>query len=268
MKLMKWTILLILALIHSLAFAQFYRYVDEEGKVHYTDDLANVPPDQRPNMYEYGEPDDEFMPSEEAEEGWQETGGSAGALKQDEEMRVHKEALTKEGLHRPVEELKGAGAGLQEEYTALMKEKMELVKEIEEMEKTEVTPATQAAREDLKERIEDYRARSRDYDNRRQAFEKEVEAYNVKQEGEANLGQELKETAAKFEEEYKALVKEKEELDEAGKTRLERAAYRELTERIKDYEARRADYEKRKEEFDKKLDAYNARTKQKVEEPR
>jgi hypothetical protein len=264
MKLMKWTLVLMLALIHSLAFAEFYRYVDDEGKVHYTDDLANVPADQRPNMYEYGGPDDELMPSERAEEEWEET----GTLKEDEEIGLQKEALAKESLHRPLEELKGAGAGLQEEYTALMKEKMGLIKEIGEMEKAEATPSTRAAREDLKKRIEDYRVRSRDYDNRRKAFEKEVEAYNVEQEGEANLGQELKETAAKFEEEYESLVKEKEELDEAGKMRLDRAAYRKHTESIEDYEARRADYEKRKEEFDKKLDAYNARTEQKAEEPR
>ncbi len=51
------TMLLLLGFIlfFSQAFAEYYKYSDENGNTHYTDNISAVPENQRPNMDEYQE---------------------------------------------------------------------------------------------------------------------------------------------------------------------------------------------------------------------
>jgi hypothetical protein len=48
-------LLVVLVVLVSPASAQFYRYVDSQGKVLYTDDILKVPVNQRPHVQQYTE---------------------------------------------------------------------------------------------------------------------------------------------------------------------------------------------------------------------
>ena len=173
MRLWQWIIVLILTGMYALSSAEFYRYVDEEGKVKYTDNLANVPVDQRPKAYEYDDSYDQFAPEEGIEREKPETESPDGALKEAEDLRLQREALAKEGEEKTLEQkLRETGARLKEEYQALIKEK-------EELDKLTTRRLTETERKELIKKVRDYNSRTEDYEKRRQAFDKEVEAYNT-----------------------------------------------------------------------------------------
>ena len=174
MRLGQWMIMLILIGTHALASAEFYRYLDEKGKVHFTDDLGNVPLEQRPKADEYEEPYDELTQEERVEGKREETETSKGVVEETEEEPPQEDAQLKEVEEKTLEQkLKETGAKLQEEYEALAKER-------EELEKMATRPLTQTRRKELIEKVRDYNLRSEDYEKRRQAFNKEVEGYNAR----------------------------------------------------------------------------------------
>ncbi len=49
----RWLISLSLLLFSMSASAEYYRYIDKDGNVHFTDDLTNVPENQRTDIHEY-----------------------------------------------------------------------------------------------------------------------------------------------------------------------------------------------------------------------
>ena len=173
MRLGQWIIMLILIGMYGLTSAEFYRYVDEEGRVKYTDNLANVPVEQRPKADEYDEPYDQFAPEEGIEREKPEAESPDGAPKETEDVRLQREAPAKEGEEKtPEQKLREAGARLKEEYQALIKEK-------QEMDKLTTRRLTEAERKELIKRVRDFNSRTEDYEKRRSAFNKEVEDYNA-----------------------------------------------------------------------------------------
>ena len=173
MRLGQWMIVLILTGTSALASAEFYRYTDEKGKVHFTDDLGNVPFEQRPKADEYEEPYEELTQEGSVEEE-EETETSEDILEETTEARPQQEAQLKEVKEKTVEQkLKETGAKLQEEYEALSKERGEL-------DKMATVPLTETTRKELVKKVKDFNLRSKDYEMRRKAFNKEVEAYNAR----------------------------------------------------------------------------------------
>ena len=173
MRLGQWIIVLIFIGMYGLTSAEFYRYVDEGGKVRYTDNLANVPVEQWPKAEEYDETYDQFAPEEEIEREKPETESTDVTPKETEDVRLQREAGAKEGEEKTQEQkLRESGARLKEEYQALMKEK-------EEMDKLTTRRLTESERKELIKRVRDYNSRAEDYKKRRDAFNKEVEAYNA-----------------------------------------------------------------------------------------
>lgn len=250
MRFGQWIIVLVLIGTCALASAEFYRYIDEEGRTCYTDNLANVPVDQRPK-HEYGEPDDQLTPEEGAERKRHETECPEGPLKEAEEMRIQKAVSAKEGEENSLgQTLKETRAKLEEEYQALMKEK-------EELEKIATTLLTPAAYTEYNEKVMAHNARVKDYEKRQQAFNKEVERYDASREKEEALEERQKEVEAKLQEEYQGLMKEKEELEKAATKRLTWSGRRRLKEKVREYNARIKDYEKRRKAFEKEGKSYD-----------
>ena len=186
MKPGKWIIMLVLAIMPALVSAEFYRYVDEQGKVHYTDEFGNVPPDQRPHVDAYEEFQDQVT-SQEAETTGQEevpVAGSGRDVEEEEVTRVGKgtdagksDAGEKKSLE---EELREVGRELEEEYQALLEER----KQLDEASRERMGAAVRA---ELVEKVRDFNARIRDYEGRREAYNREVEEYNASIAKEAKL---------------------------------------------------------------------------------
>lgn len=172
MKIMKWIVVLVIVGVPALSLAEFYKYVDENGKVRFTDNLANVPDGQRPQIKEYEEVSHELTPKEKAEEQQEPT--SKKTKQGAEVVTVEKDGLTeKDEKELEGEELEKKGEKLQQEYEALMEERQELDKAA----KVRLTPAVQKK---LVEKIADFNLRIKDYEGKRQAYNKAVEAHNTR----------------------------------------------------------------------------------------
>lgn len=166
-------IVLVLIGMYGPTSAEFYRYIDEEGKVRYTDNLGNVPVDQRTKAHEYEELDDQFAPKNRVETEKPEAESSAESRKETKEKSPKKETTAKEVEEKTQEQkLREVGAKLNEEYQTLMKEKTEL-------EKLSTSQLAEAERKELIKKVHDYNLRTEYYEKKRDVFNKEVEAYNA-----------------------------------------------------------------------------------------
>jgi hypothetical protein len=159
MKPIAYILVLLLAALPAVASAEFYRYVDEEGNAHYTDDLSRIPPDQLPKIDQY----------EEAE---REPASEEKVLPQEKKTSSTTSSPETEGREGTRSDLRERGAALEAEYEALMEERGQLDKASQEAK-------TPEERRELAEKIEAFNERMADYRKRRESFNKEVEAYNA-----------------------------------------------------------------------------------------
>jgi hypothetical protein len=150
-------IALALMLVPFISSAEYYKYKDESGVLRYTDDLNEIPKDQRPNMDAYSEPADFITPEQEQQKV---EDAEAKRVKEKDAMRV-KLDNTKIALDKEYEELKKAKQDLIDARADAIKNAAD-------------TKAHQEKVLQLNERIKDFQ-------NRRQAFAKEVDAYNAPQ---------------------------------------------------------------------------------------
>lgn len=153
-----WVVCLLVVGAAPCGFAEFYKYIDEEGKVQFTDNLANVPDDQRERLEAYQEVSrPETDPPPEAAEGAE-----------------NAESLAVQGTgEEEAVALEQRGAALEEEYKALMAERETL----DEAAQVRLTPAK---KRELVEKISDFNLRIKAYEKKRQAYNAEVEAYNAR----------------------------------------------------------------------------------------
>ena len=115
----RWLISLSLLLFSMSASAEYYRYIGKDGNVHYTDDLTNVPENQRTDIQEYtgfqGDPDDQQKDE------------------QKDEQPIEKEQVKNKPDINDFSEIKKRldqeKEKLDEEYRALMEEKKEIAKD-------------------------------------------------------------------------------------------------------------------------------------------
>jgi hypothetical protein len=161
-------LLVVLALMMSPLVAQgeFYRYKDAEGIVRFTDNLAEVPEDQRPQVAVYQEA---RPPAPAPVNGATET----AADKAPDEEPIETFAVDPETLER----LEATKQALDQEYAELMDTKQKLLQEKEEKLKG-LAARDVRARQDYEDRVKGLNDRIRDYEKRREAFTKEVDALN------------------------------------------------------------------------------------------
>jgi hypothetical protein len=136
-----------LMLIPGLCFAEFYKYRDANGVLRFTDNLAEVPENQRQNIQEY------------------------------------QEAVTPEATGGPVEkvqtlDLNARADQLNAERDLLAKEYAELEKERENLDKTTRDPQNDADFEAYKTQVDSYNNRIKAYEEKRKLFQTKVDAFN------------------------------------------------------------------------------------------
>jgi len=137
-------IVLTLMLVPIISSAEFYKFRDESGVLHYTDDLFAVPKEQRPKVEAYSGADDFLVPELKQE-------------KTGDQTRI---------------ELSKAKAALDEEYKELMKTKQALDTRTESMKIAEDAKIHNEKVVQLNERIVDY-------EKRRQTIRNKIDAFNA-----------------------------------------------------------------------------------------
>lgn len=160
----RWLISLSLLLFSMSASAEYYRYIDKDGNVHYTDDLTNVPENQRTDIHEYtGFQDDSYdhQKDEQKDEKSQ-------PLIEKEQVKnkpgINDFSEIKKRLDQEKEKL-------DEEYRALMEEKKEIAKG-----KNKYRSKSRAKK--YNKVILEFNEKIEDYERRKKLFNEEVEKYN------------------------------------------------------------------------------------------
>lgn len=161
MNLGRWLISLSLLLFSMSASAEYYRYIGKDGNVHYTDDLTNVPENQRTDIQEYtgfqGDPDDQQKDE------------------QKDEQPIEKEQVKNKPDINDFSEIKKRldqeKEKLDEEYSALMEEKKEIAKD-----KNKYRSKSRAKK--YNKVILEFNEKIEDYEGRKKLFNEEVEKYN------------------------------------------------------------------------------------------
>lgn len=157
---------LVVLLFANPALGEFYKYRDSSGVLRFTDNLADVPPDQRPGAKSYKEADDYLTPNqrqERAEKARRETEVAAkeekqGAFEAEQDQRMN---------------LNKTRIALDEEYGALMRDKETIQKEKEQA----TTPEQLTA---YRKRVNELNKRIIEYESRRYQYEESIKRFNAK----------------------------------------------------------------------------------------
>lgn len=161
----RWLLISLSLLLFSMPVsAEYYRYIDKDGNVHYTDDLTNVPENQRMDIHEYtGFQSDPF--DQQKDEQKPETSQALSDKEQVEDTpNTNDFSEIKKRLDQEKEKL-------EKEYRALMEEKQEIAEN-----KNKYRSKSRAKK--YNNVILEFNEKIEDYERRKQAFNAEVEEYN------------------------------------------------------------------------------------------
>ena len=144
----------LLMMTFSTSHAQLYRYKDAHGNWSYTDNLADVPLDQREEVKQY-------EPIETQ---------TAQPIRKERPPTAEDTAAPDE-TGRLRDELQARKAALDQEYDALVKESGELEKRSQSLKSEEERRAFENSKTAFNQRL-------KVFEERRQVFEKDLQAYN------------------------------------------------------------------------------------------
>lgn len=166
---MKWIKLagVVFCLLFAVsASAEFYKYRDKDGNVHFTDDFNKVPPEQRAAVKGYEEiitaPEEEKEPADSQSQAAAATDASKAA-----------DQKAKYDLNSKIKDLDKRKVELANEYDSLMKENETIAK----MRKEVKTPADALK---YNETVKALNKRLKEHDKKRKAFYADVEEYNAR----------------------------------------------------------------------------------------
>ena len=156
----------------TLVSAEYYRYIDEKGQKRWTDDLNQVPKDQRDSAQrlESSEGNPTENPPKNPTDGQANQEQSAGP-----ESSRNTEEKNRNGSNETVELSREALEKEKAELDALYRQLMEERKQLEHMQSEALNSDERAA---LKVRIVDYNTQTDRYESQLSAFNEKIKAYN------------------------------------------------------------------------------------------
>jgi hypothetical protein len=160
----RWLLFIALVLFSMPASAEYYRYIDKNGNVHYTDDLTAVPENQRTDINEYNEIQSN-VPDHQKDEG---------KVKPPESTMEEKSGVTQDNADNFSEmkkQLDRKKEALSKEYKALMEEKKQFQEERNKL-------RNRTAARKYNKAVSEYNEKIADYQKRKKEFDAEVENYN------------------------------------------------------------------------------------------
>jgi hypothetical protein len=188
MRLLYALLFLICMLLPSSVLAEYYQYRDQNGVLRFTDNLADVPEDQRQQIESYTESEEFVMTEEESLEYLQdtsvqeETGEDMEGAYQSEETgedmddadQIEETDTGRDDSLAQLKKLNQMKAALDEELTGLMEEKQVLL-QYKDSKKTISVKEAKA----YKKKVTLLNQRITDFEERRQAYKKEADAFNA-----------------------------------------------------------------------------------------
>jgi hypothetical protein len=196
LKMIKLLLLLIIILFATPASADIYKFVDEQGNVRFTDDINQVPEDQRGSIeissnYEADteaeqesenfnddlatdpELESSYADEPETTEGFDDDSDNRGDVGVQEDQKEDGVSLDQEELDLNLKSLKSLKKKIDKEYAALVKEKEKLAQE-----QNALTTREEILKYNV--RINDLNERAEAYVKKGEQYKAQVEAYNAR----------------------------------------------------------------------------------------
>jgi chromosome segregation ATPase len=163
-------------LLAGPASAEFYKYVAEDGTVHFTDDINDVPADQRAGIAGYAESEGKTDLVEEQSQAEDQVGEeSSDENSIDEALSILEEkgSADNEDADKVRARLEQMKADIDKRHEGLQKEKTAIETERQKVKTREEIMKYNKRVEELNQRIAEYETKGREY-------QAQVDAYNAK----------------------------------------------------------------------------------------
>jgi hypothetical protein len=168
MNYLKIFVLISFLLFSVSASAEFYKYTDEDGNIRFTDDINQVPEEQRSRIRSYVESQSEEVPEQEATQENPEKSEQQANFPDLSENDAEEGSL--EELKSRIDAIKQE---IDQEYAALLKEKEQLAEE-----KKQVKTRPQV--EGYNKKIEGYNMRGEDFMKKQKERDALIDDYNAR----------------------------------------------------------------------------------------
>ena len=176
MRLLYALLFLVCMWLPSSVLAEYYQYRDQNGVLRFTDNLADIPEDQRQQIDSYTETKDLSSSEEESQEDLQDTSVQEEAGEDMEVADQSEETETGRGDNlSQLKKLNQRKAALDEEFAKLMEEKQVLLQYKETKKNMSLKEAMA-----YQKKVTLLNQRIADFEERRQEFIKEADAFNAK----------------------------------------------------------------------------------------
>jgi len=173
---MKWTIFMVLLIglvVATPASAQFYKYLDKQGNVRFTDDINQVPENQRNHIRSYAAASSDAADAAVSAGGVEKKTAGGNAANEAPAEAAPATSVAEDPLDSTRARLEAMKKQIDADYQALASEKEALGKEKE-------VPKTWEQVADYNKRVEAFNQRAGDYEARSNELRKQVEAYNAR----------------------------------------------------------------------------------------
>jgi len=179
MRLLYILLVLICIWLPAAASAEYYKYRDQNGVLRYTDNLADIPEDQRPKMETRIQTENYSPPPEPVQTKPEDKGRQEKIREFNQKMENQRQAVSREMQSG------SAGENLQRIKNSLDQEYAQLMKEKEAMLQLRARVKSVAEGKVYKEKVTVFNKKLADFEARRQAFMEQAAAFNAKMKGAA-----------------------------------------------------------------------------------